>query len=146
MTRAWFLALLLVMGACATTAPVAIRAGEVCFHCRRTITNPSLAAEVISESQHAFKFASVGCLTEYLREHPEEGVRAIFVTDFAKGKLLPADDAFFVKAEVDPRVKQVDYVAFRYEDAAQLFAREKGATVVDWGRVVQDRAIGHAGH
>jgi copper chaperone NosL len=146
MKRAPFLIVLLFVSACATTTPVPIRAGDICFHCRRTIADPALAAEVIAESQHAFKFASVGCLTEYLREHSSEDVRAIFVTDYTRGKMLPADDAYYVKMVVEPRTNAMDYAAFRSRENAVVFAQEHKQQVVEWEQVLGDQGTGHAGH
>lgn len=146
MKRAPLVAWLLFVSACATTTPVAIRAGEVCFHCRRTITDPALAAEVISQSQHAFKFASVGCLTEYLREHSSEDVRAVLVTDYTRSKMLPADDAYYVKIVVEPRTGTTDYAAFRSRENAVVFAQEHQATVAEWEQVLGDQGTGHGAH
>jgi len=146
MKRAPILAWLLFVSACATTTPVTIRAGDICFHCRRTITDPALAAEVIAQSQHAFKFASVGCLTEYLREHSTEEARAIFVTDYTRGKMLPADDAYYVKMVVEPRTGAVDYAAFRSRENAVVFAQEHESQIVEWEQVLSDQGSGHAAH
>jgi len=46
-------------------------------------------------------------------EHSTEEARAIFVTDYTRGKMLPADDAYYVKMVVEPRTGAVDYAAFR---------------------------------
>ena len=135
---------LLLGVACATTSPVPIHAGDVCFNCRRTITDTQLAAEVIDDSAHAFKFSSVGCLTAYLRDHPQEGVKALFVTDYNAGKLFPAKDAHFVRFVVDPKVNALDYAAFRSESAAGAFAKEKRASVVRWDDARKDETITHA--
>lgn len=144
MKRTPWLAWLLVASACASTSPVAIRAGEVCFHCRRTITDTAMAAEVISPAGYAFKFSSVACLSEYLREHPGEATRAVFVTDFAKGRLLDAEDALYVKALADARVGAQDYYAFRVREMAQEFAQRRGSVVVAWNDVLADRTLQHA--
>lgn len=146
MKRALLLVVLLFVNGCAATSPVVIRSGDVCFHCRRTITDPALAAEVIAESQHAFKFASVGCLTEYLGDHSSERVRAIFVTDYTRGKMLPADDAYFVRMVVEPRTGAKDYAAFRSRENAAVFAREQQSQVVEWEQVLGDQGTGHAAH
>lgn len=138
-------ALALLLTACASVAPVPIRAGDVCFHCRRTITDPALAAEVISQQGHVFKFSSVACLSDYLQDHPQEPFKAMFVTDYARGKLFPAGDAWFVKFEVDPKLKTIDYAAFRAKDGATAFASEHGSTLADWAAVQADQGA-HAGH
>jgi hypothetical protein len=114
---------------------VPIRAGDTCFHCRRTIVDTTLAAELISEEGHAFKFSSVGCLTEYLRDHPNEAVKATFVTDHARGRLVRAEKASFVKFTVDPKLGMVDFAAFASNEAARAFGSRHGTTPLDWSDV-----------
>jgi copper chaperone NosL len=145
MRAALVLALTLLLSACASVTPVPIRAGDVCFHCRRTITDPTLAAEVISQQGHAFKFSSVVCMTEYLREHPDEAVRATFVTDHTRGRMMPAERAWFVEFEVDPRVNLTDFAAFRDEEAAAAFARQHESAKIDWAAVKVAR-MEHGAH
>jgi hypothetical protein len=145
MRAAPVIAVALFLSACASVKPVPVRSGDVCFHCRQTITDISLAAEVISPQGHAFKFSSVSCLTEYLREHPEEAVRAIFVTDHARGKMLRAQQAWFVKFPVDPKLKRLDYAAFREKDTAASFAETHDSTLAEWETALND-TIAHAGH
>ncbi len=144
MRAAPLVAFALMLTACSSARPVPIRAGDVCFHCRQTITDPSLAVEFISPAGQPFKFSSVGCLTEYLRDHPNETVKAIFVTDHARGKMLEADEAWYVKFPVVPRLNLYDYAAFREKAAAEQFAAKHQSQVVDWEAVRADR-IGH-GH
>lgn len=138
-----FLALMLLSAACASTTPVAVRSGDVCFHCRRTITEPKLATEMFDTTNHVYKFSSVACLTEYLRDHPTEQPKALFATDFTQGRMLAVDKAYYVKFEVDPNLKIEDYAAFRAEDAAKAFATEHKSAVIDWTAVSNDKALHH---
>ena len=138
------LSVVVMIGACASTSPVPIRAGDTCFHCRRAITDTRMAAEAISQGQRAYKFSSVGCLKQYLAEHPNEEFRAIFVTDYARDKFVDVDKARFVKITVDTRTNATDFVAFRFRDAAEAFADERGATVIGWQDVLRDTDAVHA--
>jgi copper chaperone NosL len=142
----WLVSLSLVamIGACASTSPVPIRAGDTCFHCRRAITDTRMAAEAISQGRRAYKFSSVGCLKQYLADHPDEQFLAIFVTDHAREKFVEVDKARFVKITVDSRTNATDYVAFRFSDAANAFADERGATVIGWQDVLRDANAVHA--
>jgi nitrous oxide reductase accessory protein NosL len=144
MRAAALLALAVVFTGCASVKPVPIRAGDVCFHCRQPISNIAMAAEVISDEGHAFKFSSVACLADYLRDHPDETLRATFVTDYPRGRMLSAQRAYYVKFTVDPRLSTVDFAAFRDEDAARAFAEQHRTTLVRWNDVLADD-FGH-GH
>lgn len=138
--------LLLFVSACAATSPVPIRAGEVCFHCRQTITDTQLAAEVISQSGHVFKFSSVGCLSDYLADHPGEITRAIFVTDYQGGRLFPAQKGWFVEFEVNPALRATDFAAFRDKSEAQVFAEKHGSSLVAWTDITAERHGSHTSH
>jgi len=142
MRAAPLVAFALMLTACSSARPVPIRAGDVCFHCRQTITDPSLAAEFISPAGQPFKFSSVGCLTEYLRDHPNETVKAIFVTDHARGKMLEANDAWYVRFPVVARLNLYDYAAFREKAAAEQFAAKHRSEPVPWETVLASRT-GH---
>jgi hypothetical protein len=145
MRAAILLPVLLVASACATATPVPIRAGDVCYHCRRPIARAELAAEIIVE-QHAFKLSSVACLVDYLREHQNDPIRAVFVTDYDSGRLFPAYKGYFVKFEVDPRLKTTDYAAFRTSQTAQAFAAPRKTTVSNWTQVQADQTPGQMAH
>lgn len=135
MKAAPVLAFAVLVSACASVSPVPIRAGDTCFHCRRTIAEPALAAEVISKEGRAFKFSSVGCMTAYLKEHTDETFKATFVTDYERGKMLTAEKAWFVEFEVDPRLKARDFAAFGSSGAATAFAAKHQGAPVGWEQV-----------
>lgn len=139
-----WLAVLLLVSACASTSPVPIRSGDTCFHCRRTIVDTRMAAEAISPAQRAYKFSSVGCLKQYLHDHPGEEFKAFFVTDYAREKFVDAEKAHFVKFTVDQRTQATDYVAFRYKEAAVAFAEEQKGTIIAWEDVLADTGAVHA--
>jgi hypothetical protein len=145
MKPAPLLATVLLVSACASVAPLPIRSGDVCFNCRRTIVDTSLAAEIISPEGRAFKFNSVVCLSEYLRDHPNEQLREVFVTDHGRQKLLPADDAWFVKFETAPPARSTEFAAFRDKGVAQAFASENRSDIIDWAGVLQAR-VEHSSH
>lgn len=135
----------LLMVACASVSPIPIRSGDVCFHCRRTIIDTKMAAEVISQQGHAFKFSSVVCLTDYLRDHPEEAVRAMFVADYERGRLMKPDSAYYVRFVPEPLIGEPDFAAFRDKGAAETFAAKHKTTVVAWD-AVQSAGLEHGAH
>jgi copper chaperone NosL len=138
-----FLALMLLSAACASTTPVPVRSGDVCFHCRRTITEPKLATEMFDTTNHVYKFSSVACLTEYLRDHPTEQPKALFATDYSQGRMLSVEKAYYVKFLVDPQLKIEDYAAFRSQGDATEFASANKSAVIDWAAVSNDKELHH---
>lgn len=123
--------------ACSTLQPLPIRSGETCYGCRQVIGDPRLAAEVIDQSGHAFKFDSVECLARYLNGHPNEPVNGVFVADYKTGRLVNATSAHFVKGNVDPRSFKKGYAAFSSAAEAQSFAKEQQSEPVSWQAVLE---------
>lgn len=130
--------LMLLAGACASTKPVPIVAGDVCFHSRQMIVDTRYAAEIVTRSNHAFKFSSVGCLAEYVRAHPAENPGRVFVMDYDRGRLMLAADAHFVRfTEEQGRTTVERCAAFRDENAAKAFAADHHTSTVGWDLVFQ---------
>ena len=133
------LALALLLPACSSVTPVAIRAGDLCNNCGRTITDVKLAAEAISASGQALKFRTVGCMARYLAKHPGP-VQAAFVTDYPSGRMVRAQNATFVRADIDPATGERDYYAFAEWTRASEFGKANEATGVDWFSIMQQTA------
>lgn len=128
--------LLLALGACSSIAPVAINAGDVCYRCRRVITDTRLAAEGI-DGTLVSKFRTSGCIAKYLAEHPNDK-SAIFVTDYTSGKMVPAQGAFYVPT-MNRDNGEKDYIAFGTRAAADAEAYSRKVQSVNWATVL-DRA------
>jgi hypothetical protein len=121
--------------ACSSVAPVKIAAGDQCFRCRRTITNDRIAAETIDGNYFVSKFRGPACMAKYLAAHPGEHA-SIFVTDFPSGKMLPPQQAFFVRTIVDQNTFETEYRAYGTRRAADEFASSVMSPVVTWGEVL----------
>ena len=134
-----------IMG-CASAKPVAIRAGEPCFHCRKPISQTELAAQIIDHSQRAYNFSSVTCLVDYLHSHPNDPIRAMYAMDYARRKAILVDEASFVAFKPNPQRRAVEYAAFLSTETAKTFAAEHDSTVVKWGDVYASADAAHATH
>jgi hypothetical protein len=133
-----------IMG-CATAKPVAIRAGEPCFHCRRPIAQTELAAQILDHDQRSYQFSSVTCLVDYLKSHPGDPIRAMYATDYDRHKPVLVDEARFVAFKPNPQRRAVEYAAFVSLDAAKAFAERHQSAVLNWGEVYAADAA-HATH
>jgi hypothetical protein len=123
----------LALSAC-TSAPVAIQSGATCFGCDRTITDTRFGAQLVRTSGDTSTFRTPGCLARYLRDHAES-VRAIYVTDYDSGKLIPVSGALFVPARVEDETGERAFYAFRSLPAATTRAEEEFSSVIDWSKV-----------
>jgi len=133
------LALLLTAGVAVVLVSLRERAGDVrpreillgvetCAECGMAITEEPYAAELITEEGVA-KFCDIGCMLVYrAKHHPRgEGVRAMFVHDWATKQWMRAERAFYVRA---PLYTPMYYslFAFHSREEAEDFAGE-GAKV-----------------
>jgi hypothetical protein len=122
--------------ACSAVVPARINVGDQCFRCARNITDTRLAGEQIGAFVE--KFRAPGCMAKYVVKNPDDR-GAIFVTDYASGKMLPPAEAFFVPVVLDEKTGERDYRAYSAKDAATAAAAEARTEVVDWNTVL-DRA------
>lgn len=127
--------LVLLVGACAVS-PVPIASGDVCHNCKQAITEPRLAAEAIARDGTVMKFKGVSCLAEYMAKH-REPMSALFVTDYASGRLIRPETAMYVRAVVDPESRAMEYFAFRDVKEAVAFGDQHSMKPIDWPRVMQ---------
>ncbi len=125
----------LVAASCSSVAPIAITARDVCFECRRGITETRLAAELIDANQMAYKFGTPKCLAKHLVDHPGD-TGTLFVTDFASGGLITADKATFVPVVVDTNTNERDFRAYQSKQEAEAIARDLKVGTTDWQGVV----------
>ena len=136
--------ILLVTLSCSSVTPVAVRTGDICDGCRRTIDNVKIAAEIVpAAGRLPLKFRTVSCMARYVHEHGNlDG--EVFVTDFDSGRLIPARTATFVRSEIDENTKTLDYFAFRDFKAAVAFGKKTGGSSSDWPSILK-RASAEAG-
>jgi hypothetical protein len=138
-TAAVVLVLAFLVGACSSVSPAAILAGDICYNCRKPITNVKIAAEAIDATGSPLKFRTVGCMARYLARHPEPMI-GVFVTDYPTGRFLRAQNAMFVRAPVEEGARELDYYAFERVDKAVEFGQEQTASPVDWLSVLKRAA------
>lgn len=130
----------LVLGACSSIAPVPIKAGDVCYRCRRVIVEPRLAAQAIDGGMVS-NFRSTACLAKYLTDHPQDK-SVLFATDYASGRMFPISEAFFVPT-LDRNNGEKDYIAFSTRAGADAEAFSRKASWVRWATVLDQVAKGN---
>ncbi len=133
--------LFVVLG-CSSLRPVAINTNDVCETCKRVITQPKAAAEIVEPSGLAKKFRTVSCMARYISQHPTEG--AMFVTDYKSGRFLSPRSAVFVKARIDDATREEAYLAFSDVAAAVEFGKASGSSPVDWPAVMKQTSSASA--
>ena len=129
---------LLALLSCSSVAPVKVVTGEQCFRCRRPIVNDRLATETItgdSRSRFVAKFRGPSCMAKYLVAHENEKP-VVYVTDYATGRMIAPDAAFYVSEVVDRNTGEREFRAYRLQADAQSAAAQLQTTPIAWDAVL----------
>lgn len=103
MTRGWILLSLLAVAACAPAGPrpVEPRLGDdACAQCRMTLVSIATAGQIAAPGEEPIMFDDLGCLRDYLREHPLAADAAVFVADHHSRSWVDARQAILTRAAV----------------------------------------------
>lgn len=136
MRRAWILTGV-VCAACATgpPRPQAIRLGEdACAHCRMTIVSMKTVAQIVTPGGEPVMFDEIGCLRDYLGNHPVTEEAVVYVADHRTGEWIDAARAVFSRtSEQTPMgsglLAHAD-IASRDSDPAALHATPVAASII----------------
>jgi copper chaperone NosL len=79
-------------------APASLQAGLACSHCRMTIVDPRLAAQIVAPGEEPRFFDDIGCLARHLADHPAAADARAYVADHVSGAWVPANDAVYSRA------------------------------------------------
>ena len=101
MKSAVSLSLVLLLSACSGrgTGPASLDTRtEVCRSCRMPVSDPRLAAQIVSPGEEPKFFDDLGCLRDFLRSSPLAAGSAAYVADHRTGKWVAATAAVYTKA------------------------------------------------
>jgi len=124
--RTWLLPALLA-AACAAgpPGPASLQSGVSCAHCRMTVLDRTLAAQIVAPGDDPVFFDDIGCLVEYLKNHGASADARAYVADHTSGAWIPANDATYSRSEsvATPMgshiIAHTDEAARRADSAAQ---------------------------
>jgi nitrous oxide reductase accessory protein NosL len=125
-----------LLAACAPSKPVNVTVGEACWRCRRPILDTAIAAELMDSNGFASKFRTVHCMTTWIAQQKGPVDGHLWVTDYARHRWIRAERAVYVRAVIDPRTMERDFLAFGDKEAATEAARKNASTVVPWTDVL----------
>ncbi len=117
--------------ACSEPKPLPILYGQdMGEYCNMIISDNRFGAEIVTTKRKIYKFDSIESMIAYRLENLEnEEVRSYWVTDFANpGTLIPAENAYYLKAEKIHSPMGLGLVAFASEaDALRIQVEDGGA-------------------
>ena len=92
---------------------------DQCDSCRMTIVDRQHAAQFVTKKGKQFKYDSIECLVNALREGKKESSAAIIlVADFEKGEMIPARSATYLICPAIESPMGAFLSAFQSEDRA----------------------------
>jgi copper chaperone NosL len=146
MSRAIAILVGLAAVGCSGNGPPNVRYGqEECAHCRMIVNDERYAAAAVTPAGEARKFDEVGCLLDYLKEHPGDGGR-LWVRAFKPAGWLDARTAVYVhgpklqtpmgsglaavatRAEADALAGEIGGKVLTYAELGDFLARQAEAT------------------
>jgi len=129
-------ALTVAMMGCASAKPVNVVTGEACWRCRQPINDKRLAGEIVADNGLASKFRTVQCMATWVAQQKTAPEGTYYVTDYATGKWVHADNATYVYTIVNDNTMAKDYVAFRDRGKAEEKARADNSSLATWEDVL----------
>lgn len=127
----------IMLSACTSSEPEAIRLNkDNCDYCKMTIADLHFASELITDKGKTYKFDDVSCMINYCKEfNPSKDAR-LYVSDYmAPTQFLEVKKAVLAKGESVASPMGGNVAAFSNQQAAQTFAQEKNASIVQWSEL-----------
>jgi copper chaperone NosL len=124
-----FLCTLVLLTACSEPKPVPIVYGQgMGEYCNMIISDNRFGAEIVTTKRKVYKFDSIESMIAYRLEHfQSEEIHSYWVTDFANpGTLIPAKNAYYLKAEKIHSPMGLGLVAFANEADVLRIQKEDG--------------------
>jgi copper chaperone NosL len=117
--------------ACSEPKPVPILYGQdMGEYCNMIISDNRFGSEIVTTKRKVYKFDSVESMIAYRLEYLQsDEIHSYWVTDFANpGTLIPAENAYYLKAEKIHSPMGLGLVAFANEaDALRIQVEDGGA-------------------
>ncbi|ACO03413.1 MAG TPA: hypothetical protein DEP48_00320 [Persephonella sp.] len=119
-------------------APVPIDYGvDKCDYCQMKIMDDRYGAELVTSTGKVYKFDSVECLAGfYLKNKDRLKIHSLWVTDFQKKNLIPAQKAFYLHSKDLPSPMGMNLSAFASEDELKIVKEKYGGEILKWEDVL----------
>ncbi len=126
-----FLFLFLLWG-CTPTVEKINYGQDPCAFCKMVITDVRYGSEVLTPKGKCYKFDSVECLIDYLKEKQEKP-HSIWVTSFTRpATLVNADSCYILKSQEMPSPMGRYLTAFSNPDSVKVYHTVKGGSFLPW--------------
>ncbi|MFC0296789.1 nitrous oxide reductase accessory protein NosL [Geobacillus jurassicus] len=116
--------------------PVAIdEKNDKCDFCHMAVGNNQFATELVLKNGKVLKFDDIGCMYQWMKEHKNETVEAMFVRDYETNDWLEADQATYVYDQTIRTPMAYNVISFKDEDKAKKFVEQHGGAVLTYNEL-----------
>lgn len=130
-----FLTIVIVAGFIAACEPEArpINFGEeACSYCHMTIVDERYAAQLVSSTGKVHSFDAVECMLNYKQEHSREWSMQRVCNYHSPGKLMPAEQAFYLRSEELPSPMGAYITPVAPREKAEALQNKHGGELYDF--------------
>lgn len=133
-TQIAFIGLLILTFVSCKVSPEPINYGsDVCHYCSMTIVDKQHAAEYVTKKGRAYKFDSIECMMNNLKDVDTAEVALYLVDDFGNpGKLINATEAIYIVSKNITSPMGAFLSAFGSEENANIVQEEQGGQLFSW--------------
>ena len=127
-------ALFILMLMACTPKPEAIKVNiDHCHHCHMQFSDTRFGGEIITDKGRIYKFDSVGCLKGYLKDHPEQVAKQIYVADYTTPEtLIKIEEATFLEGSSIAGPMGEGPIAAKDGAALQKLKDQFSGKITDW--------------
>jgi copper chaperone NosL len=93
----WIAVLVTGCGGAPAPADLSPDGGDNCAFCRMAVSNPRTAGQIVVAGEEPRFFDDLGCLRDYLRDHPLPEDGHAYVADHRGAGWVPADRAVYAR-------------------------------------------------
>jgi copper chaperone NosL len=112
---------------------------DACYVCKMTLMDKKFGAELVTSKGKVYKFDDANCLASFINSDylAEKTLVHKLIVDYSQpGKLIPAENAFYLKSE-EIRSPMASHIAAFEKEAAMLKYKSKlKAVPLGWGELI----------
>jgi copper chaperone NosL len=111
---------------------------DACYTCKMTLMDKKFGAEIVTAKGKIYKFDDVNCMVNFLNSDylEDETLEHKLVVDYTQdGKLIPAEEAFYLKSDEIRSPMASEVAAFETEKAMLKHKSKLKAIYMAWGEL-----------
>lgn len=123
-----------------TTDPVPLRYGkDACHLCKMTLMDKKFGGELVTEKGKVYKFDDVNCMINFINSGflGDEKLAHKLIVDYSQPeKLIPAEEAFYLKSDQIRSPMASEVAAFATQKAMEKSKSKLNGIYLAWGELM----------